>query len=133
MKKTILILAIVSSTVLLTTNCGNSKKETVANTTTEEPTKNITKEPDYVKGEALVNGSDCATCHKPDIMLTGPSYAQIADKYSGNLKTIDSLANTIIKGSKGKWGTQVMTAHPALTPEDAASMVKYIFYFKSNS
>ncbi len=130
MKKTIFLCTTFLFTLIVNINCSNSAEQQ-SSTAASTATTNITKEPNYIAGEALVSSSDCATCHKPDVMLTGPSFIQIADKYAADTTSISTLAKTIIKGSTGKWGTSVMTAHPAISEADAAAMVKYIFYFKS--
>jgi cytochrome c len=76
------------------------------------------------KGEALMAAADCKTCHKADMKLVGPSFKDIANKYTE--ADIDKLADKIIKGGSGVWGDVPMTPHPAINPEDAKEMVKYI-------
>lgn len=76
----------------------------------------------------LIAGSDCLTCHKVRDKLIGPSYEEIAKKYTS--KDIDTLAAKIIKGGSGVFGTVPMTAHPSLPKEDAKEMVKYILSIK---
>jgi cytochrome c len=132
MKKIILSAAIIS----LLTTCGNSseekkdgdKKETGTETTTGD---DLSANPDYQKGLALIGQSDCLTCHKIDEPLTGPSYREVANKYTGTSDTIvPYLAGKIITGGKGNWGETYMTPHPALSKEDAETMVKYILLLK---
>ncbi len=76
------------------------------------------------KGEALMATSDCNTCHRPDTKLVGPSFKDIANKYTAD--DIDLLATKIIKGGSGKWGDVPMTPHPALAESEAKQMVQYI-------
>lgn len=76
------------------------------------------------KGESLMASSDCNTCHKPDMKLVGPSYKDIAGKYTG--ADVDKLADKIIKGGSGSWGEVSMTAHPSISKDDAKEMVKHI-------
>lgn len=82
------------------------------------------------KGKQLIAKSDCMGCHADKAKIIGPSYAQIALKYPANSKNITLLANRIIKGSKGIWGTIPMTAHAKLPKADAEEMVKYILSIK---
>ena len=80
------------------------------------------------EGKALVEGADCLSCHKMDAKLVGPSYQDIAEKYTAGDK--DALAQKIIEGSKGVWGDIPMTPHPGLEKESAKKMVAYILSLK---
>ena len=77
-------------------------------------------------GKTLINGSDCISCHKEKEKSIGPSYFDIAEKYAGNLKAPDMLANKIINGGSGNWGEIAMAAHPDLSLTDAKQMAEYI-------
>lgn len=79
-------------------------------------------------GYALINGADCLTCHKSDAKLIGPSYEEVAKKYSE--KDVNMLAEKIVKGGKGVWGEAAMTPHPNISNEDAKKMVEYILTLK---
>ncbi len=81
-------------------------------------------------GERLINKSDCMGCHNKVNKIIGPSYAEIALKYKPTEKNINGLADKIIKGGTGVWGTMPMTAHPTMKKEDAVLMVKYILSVK---
>ena len=75
-------------------------------------------------GLALIEGSDCRTCHQNDTRVIGPSYKEVAEKYSE--EDIDVLVSHIIDGSVGIWREIPMTPHLDLSEEDARLMVKYI-------
>jgi len=81
-------------------------------------------------GEKLINKSDCIGCHNKVNKIIGPSYVEIAKKYPATEKNINYLADKIIKGGTGVWGTMPMTAHSTLKPADAKLMVKYILSLK---
>jgi len=81
-------------------------------------------------GEKLINKSDCIGCHNKVNKIIGPSYTEIAKKYPATEKNINYLADKIIKGGTGVWGTMPMTAHATLKPADAKLMVKYILSLK---
>lgn len=85
-------------------------------------------ESDTQKGEKLLEGMDCLSCHKVDGKLVGPSYQDVANKYTD--KDIDMLAEKIIKGGAGNWGEIPMTPHAGLSKENAELMVKYILSLK---
>ncbi|MGL6269636.1 MAG: c-type cytochrome, partial [Chitinophagaceae bacterium] len=81
-------------------------------------------------GKALIEGSDCRTCHKDDAKLIGPSYKDVAKKYESNEKNIKMLGEKVLKGGQGVWGEIPMAGHPNLSQEDAEAMVKYILTLK---
>lgn len=88
---------------------------------------NIIKEIDQLsEGEKIMGKLDCATCHKIDKKVIGPSYLDIAKKYSMNDKNISYLSDKIIKGGSGVWGAIPMAAHNELKKEDAKKIAKYI-------
>jgi cytochrome c len=135
MKKIILSLAVVT----LLFACGSSssdkkeekpeeKKEAEK---TEEPASELSDNPVYQKGLALIAKSDCLTCHKVDEPLTGPTYREVANKYASMPDTIiRHLAGKIISGGNGVWGEVFMTPHAGVSVEDAEAMVKYILLLK---
>ena len=86
---------------------------------------------DYDKGLNLVATSDCLTCHKINEKFTGPSYAEIAQKYEPTKENITLLAGKIITGGSCVWGTVPMTPHDGLPQEDAEAMVKYVMCLKN--
>jgi cytochrome c len=81
-------------------------------------------------GKALIEDSDCLTCHKEHEKLIGPAYADVAKKYKNTSDNIDMLVSKIIAGGKGNWGEIPMSPHPSLAKEDAEAMVKYILTIK---
>lgn len=63
-----------------------------------------------VTGKRLMEGSDCMSCHDASQRMIGPSYKEIATKYSE--KDIEILASKIIEGGSGVWGSVPMQPHP---------------------
>lgn len=118
------------TTVSILTACGGN--ETGEKTTTATETKKGTTQadPDLDKGMGLIAENDCLTCHKIEEKFTGPSYREVAKRYEDKPEVIDSLAENIITGSVGTWGSFPMTSHPDLSKEDARAMVKYILSLK---
>ncbi|RMG24264.1 MAG: carbohydrate-binding protein, partial [Bacteroidetes bacterium] len=76
------------------------------------------------KGKTLIEGSDCKACHALDKKVNGPSYQDIAAKYS--LTDTAFLVSKIIQGGSGVWGDNMMSAHPQLSRADVHQMVSYI-------
>lgn len=83
-----------------------------------------------VKGGELIKASDCLTCHKEDVKLVGPAYADVAKKYKPTTANIDMLADKVIAGGAGNWGQIPMSPHPNVSKNDAKEMVKYILAVK---
>ena len=133
MLKKILALSVI---VAACYSCGNNDtKPTTGGTdsTAGKPaaTNDVSKNPDYQKGLALIAGDNCLTCHKVDETSTGPAYRDVANKYPADDATITMLADKIIKGGSGNWGSVPMTAHDTLSADNAKSMVKYILLLKN--
>ena len=89
-------------------------------------------EPEELAGAALIERSDCESCHNAQVKTVGPAYVQIARKYDDSDAAIELLAGKVIKGGNGVWGEAMMTAHPDLMESDAKEMVKYILSLDDN-
>jgi cytochrome c len=81
-------------------------------------------------GKALLEASDCRTCHQDAAKVIGPAYQDVAKKYPSTPENVKMLAGKIIAGGKGVWGEIPMTPHPAVSQEDAEAMVSYILSMK---
>ena len=81
-------------------------------------------------GKALIEASDCRTCHQDAAKVIGPAYMDVAKKYPSTPANVKMLAEKIIKGGTGVWGEIPMTPHPAVSQEDAEAMVTYILSMK---
>lgn len=140
MKKAIMIMAIAAGLYA----CGGgetteTETKPISNATTEEsaPAKEEAapaeaEKPAVAKkdGKALIEASDCRTCHKDDAKLIGPAYADVAKKYENKASNVKMLAEKIINGGQGNWGEIPMSAHPNVSVEDASAMVEYILSLK---
>lgn len=101
-----------------------SKKETPVDAISSETT--VVSEPakTNLSGDQIIETLDCSGCHSVNERMIGPSYKEIAEKYSE--KDIELLASKIIEGGSGVWGGVPMSAHPQVSKEDAKKMVEYI-------
>jgi cytochrome c len=120
---------IASAIIALTLFACNSAEEKTTSTEPEQKKNAAMDNPDYDAGLNLVAKSDCFTCHKLRDPLVGPPYGEIAKKYANTPENINLLADRILKGSQGVWGTVPMLAH-AIPKDDAVKMVKYILLLK---
>lgn len=123
------------SVIIILFSCGNNESSTTSttnnNTEQAKPAETNSDNPVYKKGLGLVAKSGCLTCHKIDELLTGPSYRDVAEKYAGaSDEIIAELAQKIIKGGSGIWGSAIMIPHPGISKEDAEAMVRYILMLK---
>ncbi|MET0332343.1 MAG: c-type cytochrome [Dyella sp.] len=82
---------------------------------------------DMAKGEAVVKGSDCLSCHAADRKLVGPSFQEIAERYAAQQpQIVATLAHKIKQGGMGNWGQIPMLAHPQLADADIDAAVVWI-------
>lgn len=122
---------IIFSSLLFFISCGNNSETKEKSTADSITAKTEVKDPEVAKGLELITKSDCFTCHKLTETSIGPPYSAVAAKYKIiNGTTMDSMVMQINKGGKGKWGNIPMTPHPAISKEDAQSMVHYIMSIK---
>ena len=75
-------------------------------------------------GKSLFTTLTCKTCHKEAEASVGPSYVDVAKKYSA--RDIDYLKNKIKNGGGGVWGETAMPANPDLKDSDLNALVAYI-------
>jgi len=78
--------------------------------------------------QGLATKNNCMACHAADKKLVGPSYRDVARKYSGT--SADALAASIKKGGAGKWGPIPMPAQPQLSDADAKNLATWILNTK---
>lgn len=120
MKKAVLILS-----VILLASC-DKKVEPVEATTSTETQEPAVKLSPLEEGKALVEGADCLACHKINETMIGPAYKDVAAKYENTPENIDMLADKIINGTSGVWGSVPMAPHNGLSKENAKLMAAYV-------
>jgi S-disulfanyl-L-cysteine oxidoreductase SoxD len=76
--------------------------------------------PDVVLG--LLQANNCLSCHGLDKKVVGPAFADVSGKYAGKA---DYLANKIVSGSAGVWGSIAMPAQ-TLKPADAKAIAEWL-------
>jgi cytochrome c len=144
-KKYIVTIAMVSLLAACGGNSSNSNNsDSAANTdagANAGGTDDLSSNPDYQKGLALIGNSDCLTCHQPTNKVVGPAYQEVADKYAGVDTAVTYLAHRVIHGvnpnagDKANWGdvtnNAAMTPHPQLSEADAEQMIKYVLLLKT--
>jgi cytochrome c len=115
--------------IIVIVSCGSNSTPKIDET--PEIQTSVAADPNDISTIEIFKATDCGTCHKNNENYTGPSFTNIALRYPKAADTtVERLAETIIKGSTGKWGNSIMTAHPALAKADAVEMVKFILQLK---
>lgn len=81
-------------------------------------------------GFALMQQSDCLSCHAVDRKIVGPAFSWIAYRYKGDNSAPDKLARKIRSGGAGNWtsltGGMPMPAHPQLTAAQAKVLAEWV-------
>ncbi|MCM4151257.1 PKD domain-containing protein [Arenibacter sp. N53] len=76
------------------------------------------------EGKLIMDETDCKACHAVNVKVNGPTYEEIAARYSAEDKNY--LIDKIIKGGSGVWGESMMSAHPQLKVAEVDRIVDYI-------
>lgn len=127
---------IMASALVVLAACGGSeKKDEKTSTTTEQKAEGATDElsnnPIYQKAITIIANSDCRTCHLVDEKNQGPAWREVANKYAGQDTAVRYLADKIIAGGGGVWGTVPMAPHPTMSREDAETLAQYVLLLKN--
>ena len=109
---------------MLMFSCTKKEQASVSETSAEP----VAATNAHLSGDQIIETLDCSGCHSISERMIGPSYQEIADKYSK--KDIDALAAKIIEGGSGVWGSVPMQPHSQVSKEDAKKMVSYILSLK---
>src|SRR5688572_7604550 len=139
MKKLLLIVAMLGFFTYAMTSCGGKQEQGEAKDgeygeyETAEQDSKAAEEPaqastdDLIKqGQALVDQSDCKTCHHATNKIIGPAHADVAKKYDFTKANVTYLADKIKNGGSGVWGEIPMTPHVDLSQADAEKMAMYV-------
>lgn len=134
MKKLMLLIALFGFFTYAMTSCGGKQEK--AETDEEEYGEYEIAEEDQggqqqpeeliKQGQALVDASDCKTCHHPTNKIIGPSHTEVATKYEFTQASVTYLADKIVNGGSGVWGEIPMTPHVDMSQADAEKMAMYV-------
>jgi cytochrome c len=133
MKKVFVLILLSGFATCTMISCGGGKKEEAKTEEANDDGASELAQPaqasteDLIKqGQALVDQSDCKTCHHPTNKIVGPAHGEVAKKYEFTKANVTMLANKIIQGGSGNWGDVPMTAHPDISTADAEKMAMYV-------
>jgi len=84
--------------------------------------------PGYASSDVAIRVKDnrCLACHQVDKKRVGPSFIAIAERYSTLESPEQVLFNSMMHGSRGRWGAVPMPAQTHVSVEDAKSIVEWI-------
>ncbi len=74
----------------------------------------------------LATAKNCMACHAAATKLVGPSYKDVATKYSGQKDAVEKLAGKITKGGSGVWGPVPMPANAQVSPDEAKKLAAWV-------
>jgi cytochrome c len=80
--------------------------------------------------EALAQKNNCYACHAMDKKILGPAFVEVAKRYGDKDESVQMIAQTIRKGSSGKWGAIPMPGNEQLSESDATILAKWIVGLK---
>jgi cytochrome c len=76
--------------------------------------------------QQLATAKSCMACHNVAKKVVGPSFKEVAAKYTGQPGATDALAQKIRMGSRGVWGAVPMPANPQVSPADAKALAVWV-------
>jgi cytochrome c551/c552 len=74
--------------------------------------------------EKLLGANGCTGCHALDKRIVGPSFREVAAKYSA--AATNQLVRKVRQGGQGAWGNVPMPPNPGLSESDAATLVAWV-------
>ncbi len=77
-------------------------------------------------GQSLAQSSACMACHQIDQKRVGPAFRVVAQKLAGLDGAEAYLANSIVQGSRGKWGAVPMPAQRQVSAANARLIAAWI-------
>lgn len=133
MKKLFTIILLTVAAAYALSSCGGDKKADEKTESADEYDEYETAEPKQsspedliAQGQALVDASDCKTCHHATNKIVGPAHAEVAKKYEFTQENVSMLAGKIINGGAGNWGEIPMTPHADISKANAEKMAMYV-------
>jgi cytochrome c len=137
MKKLMLLIAMFGLFTCAVTSCGGKQEKAgteegqygeyeTAESEGDAAQEQASTEDLIKQGQALLDASDCKTCHHPTNKIIGPAHGEVAKKYEFTQANVTYLADKIINGGSGVWGEIPMTPHVDVSQADAEKMAMYV-------
>jgi cytochrome c len=83
----------------------------------------------------MAGAKGCLACHAVDKQVVGPAWIDVAKKYAGDPKAVETLAKGIKNGNQGIWGAVPMPAQTSVSDADAKQLAQMVLalYNKESS
>ncbi|WP_395054986.1 c-type cytochrome [Polaromonas sp.] len=78
----------------------------------------------------LATAKNCMACHAVATKIVGPSFKDVAAKYTGQKDAVDKLASKIVKGGSGVWGPVPMPANAQVNDAEAKKLAAWVMTAK---
>jgi cytochrome c len=72
----------------------------------------------------LAKNKNCLACHAVDRKLVGPSFKDIAGRYTE--RDIPHMTTVIQRGGSGRWGPIPMPGNASITSEEAGLLARWV-------
>ena len=82
------------------------------------------------EGKTVAEKYGCLGCHNPSVKIVGPSYKDIAAKYSKDPAAYARIAEQIHQGGSGKWGPVLMPPFSTATDAEIKALAAWILSCK---
>lgn len=89
---------------------------------TASPVESSTK----TAAQALLGKHACLSCHAIDHQVVGPAYRQVAQRYRGQAKALETVMASIKQGGSGKWGTTPMPPFAELSAQELETLARFV-------
>ena len=76
--------------------------------------------------QELAQSKNCLACHQVEAKVVGPALKDVAAKYKGDATAVDMLVEKVKAGGVGNWGQIPMPPNPAVSDEEAKTLVEWI-------
>ena len=80
--------------------------------------------------QKLLNANACNGCHSIDKRIVGPSFREVAAKYTGDRDAPARLVTKIRSGGQGVWGAVPMPPNPALSDAELQRILAWMLGLK---
>ena len=106
---------------------AKTEPATAAEVKPEVPPEPAVSEADAMQ---LAKKNNCFACHAIGKKVVGPSWKDVAAKYSGDARAEARLMDKIAKGGSGVWGVMVMPPSPKISEADRRVLARLVLSSK---
>lgn len=90
----------------------------------------VAAQPQTQELQTLMQRNNCTACHLIDKRKYGPNFKEVAARYAGDSKAIETLAVKIKAGGSGVWGEEPMPPQAHVSDADARVIAELVMTLK---